>query len=164
MYLENNQIRRFPLKGILAWSAVVVWMGLIFYLSHQPATESSGLSRMVSENLLRLIGRGQDIMLVELVNHWIRILAHGFSFFVLALLVSIAFRKVQVIDLPNALLTLIFSLLYAALDEWHQSAVPGRSSEWVDFFTDAGGIVLAVIILQVYWTLKRVNAELSVDV
>lgn len=33
----------------LSWAAVILWMGLIFYLSHQPATASSELSRGVKK-------------------------------------------------------------------------------------------------------------------
>lgn len=164
MYLENNQIRRFPLRSILAWSGVVLWMGLIFYLSHQPASESNGMSRMVAESFLRLLSASPSAELIETTNRILRVLAHGTSFFILALLVAVAFKEVQVIDLPNAVLTLIFCLLYAALDEWHQSVVPGRSSEWVDFLTDGAGIILAIVLLQVYWVMKRVNADLTVDV
>lgn len=163
MYLENNQIRRFPLLSILAWTAVVAWMGLIFYLSHQPAEESGQLSGMIANAVLNLFGRGGDPALVNAFNGTVRVIAHGTAFFVLGILVGIAFHQVQVTDLTNAILTTVFCLLYAATDEWHQSVVPGRSSEWGDFFTDAAGILLAVLILQTIWILRRVNADLHVD-
>jgi len=163
MYLENNQIKRYPLLMVLAWSVVIAWMGLIFYLSHQPAEQSGQLSSLIADGILRLIGRGGNPDLLAAFNGAIRVIAHGTAFFVLALLVGIAFHQVYVIDIPNAVVTLIFCLLYAATDEWHQSIVPGRSSEWADFFTDAAGIIIAIVILQIYWAVKRVNAVLSVD-
>jgi len=163
VYLENNQIRRFPLLTILAWTAVVAWMGLIFYLSHQPGEESGQLSGMIAGAVLNLIGKGGDAALLQTFNGAIRVVAHGTAFFILGLFVGIAFHQVQVTDLPNAILTTVFCLLYAATDEWHQSVVPGRSSEWTDFFTDAAGAVLAVVILQVIWIFHRVNDDLHVD-
>lgn len=163
MYLENNQIKRYPLMIVLAWAAVVAWMSLIFYLSNQPAQQSSQLSSLIADAFLRLAGKGGNPALLASFNNVIRTVAHGMAFFVLALLVGIAFYQVNVIDIPNGIVTLIVSLLYAGSDEWHQSVVPGRSSEWVDFFTDAGGIILAIAILQVYWAIKRVNAVLQVD-
>ena len=163
MYLENNQIRRYPLMMVLAWTAVVAWMGLIFFLSHQPGEQSGELSGLIADTILRLFGKGGNPALLDTFNSVLRTVAHGTAFFVLALLVGMAFHQVYVVDIPNGVVTLILCLLYAASDEWHQSIVPGRSSEWSDFFVDAGGVVLAILILQIYWAVKRVNAVLHVE-
>ena len=117
----------------------------------------------MAENLLRLVGGSTDTTLIDSVNNVLRMVAHGSLFLVLALLVGFAFRFVKVTDLTNAAVTLVFCLLYAASDEWHQSVVPGRASELSDFLTDSAGVILAIIALQVVWTLHRLNADLAVD-
>lgn len=163
MFLENNQIKHYPVYVIGAWAAVVAWMALIFFLSHQPASQSGALSRMLAQNLLSLIGQGGNSALIDGFNGLLRIFAHGSLFFVLALLAGTAFRLVHVTDLANAAVTLVFCLLYAATDEWHQSVVPGRASELIDFFVDGAGALLAIILQQVFWAIRRVHAELAVD-
>jgi VanZ family protein len=40
---------------LLSWMAVILWMSLIFYLSHQPAAESSELSSSVTEVIINTI-------------------------------------------------------------------------------------------------------------
>lgn len=41
---------------IFSWTAVVLWLVLIFYLSSQPAVESDGLSRKVTEIIIEKVG------------------------------------------------------------------------------------------------------------
>jgi VanZ family protein len=76
--------------------------------------------------------------------------------------VSYAFEKIQVKDLRNALLSVIVSLLYAISDELHQVFVPGRAGELKDFLVDASGVVIAVIIYQVFKTIIDLRTELEV--
>lgn len=163
MFLENNQVRQFHPFTVLAWTAVVAWMGLIFFLSQQTGEQSGGLSNQIADSILRVFGQKDNSSLLNSFESMLRVIAHGSAFFGLAILVSIAFRQIQIIDLPNGIITLIFCLLYAASDEWHQSFVPGRSNEWSDFFTDGAGIILAILILQVFWAVRRVNSALKVD-
>lgn len=42
---------------------------------------------------------------------------------------------------------IVFSSLYGASDEWHQSFVPGRSSDVWDWLADTLGAGLAVLVL-----------------
>ncbi|WP_282939500.1 VanZ family protein [Paenibacillus sp. RC67] len=43
----------------------------------------------------------------------------------------------------------IFSILYAASDEWHQSFVLGRTGHAIDVMVDTIGVVLAVLVIAV---------------
>lgn len=63
---QKKNSRLFP--KVIAWSLVVLWMGIIFWFSHQPAAESAQLSFRV----MRLGGR--------MLNHW---QLAGFAGFVL---------------------------------------------------------------------------------
>ena len=37
---------------LLSWMAVILWMSLIFYLSHQPAAKSNELSTGITEVII----------------------------------------------------------------------------------------------------------------
>ena len=64
--------------------------------------------------------------------------------FILFFLLCLAFYRGTQRDLLRSLL---FSLCYAFLDEFHQAFVPGRNSGWFDIFVDSTGILLAGVIL-----------------
>ncbi|MEE9443732.1 MAG: VanZ family protein [candidate division Zixibacteria bacterium] len=48
---------------------------------------------------------------------------------------------------------LVISVVFAALDEWHQAYIPGRFSDIYDFIADTIGIV--VVLLSIYIQSKR---------
>ena len=42
-------------QKLLPWTLVILWMALIFFLSHQPAMESSELSSGITKRLYDMI-------------------------------------------------------------------------------------------------------------
>jgi VanZ family protein len=94
-------------------------MGLIFYLSAQPDFPRPG-----SDFLEDFLGIGAHICLFAvLAVLWGRALHAAGRPFVLALL---------------------FTLLYALLDEFHQSFVPGRTADPLDLLWDGLGAALGL--------------------
>lgn len=109
----------------LRWLAVVVWMGVIFFLSAQP----------------RL-----PVVLPSLFNSLQDVIGHFVAYAVLAVLVYWALVGV---DAPRpARLALLIALLYALSDEFHQSFVPGRHPDPFDIVTDLVGAVAALFALR----------------
>lgn len=53
-----------------------------------------------------------------------------------------------------AVWSLVLVSAYGASDEWHQSYVPGRSSEWTDWMADTLGAAVAIA-LYVGWARYR---------
>jgi VanZ family protein len=49
---------------------------------------------------------------------------------------------------------ILAGVAYGALDEWHQSFVPGRSPDLEDWFADAAGVVAGYVALSV-WLSRR---------
>ncbi|GAA4828753.1 VanZ family protein [Paenibacillus vulneris] len=49
--------------------------------------------------------------------------------------------------LPSIGIGAVFSILYAASDEWHQTFVPGRTGHAIDVMVDSIGVVLAAIVI-----------------
>lgn len=162
MYLENNQIRRYPIRAILSWAAVLLWMSVIFAFSSQPSQQSGQLSLGLAERLVRLVNSQAGPETIGQVEEGLRKLAHALTFFILAGLISWAFSEVGIRDIRNALLSFCIGALYAASDELHQSLVPGRASQWSDFFTDAAGIILAIVFYQLFSILRFLRADLRV--
>ena len=162
MYLENNQIHRYPIRAIIAWFLVILWMAVIFLLSHQTGDQSSQLSLRIAEFLLNLVAPGYSPNHLNSVENLIRILAHGASFFILAILTGRAFTRTSIQDIRNAILTFIICALYAASDELHQAFVPGRAGQWQDFLVDIAGIILAITIYQLITSIRFIRSELRV--
>lgn len=162
MYLENNQVHRYPIRAVIAWFLVILWMAVIFLLSHQTGDQSSQLSQRLAELLLKLVAPGYSPNLLSSIENLIRILAHGAAFFVLAILTGRAFTRTSIQDIRNAILTFIICTLYAASDELHQAFVPGRAGQWQDFLVDIAGIILAVMVYQLITSIRFIRSELRV--
>ena len=101
------------------WLPLVTWMGLIFFLSAQP-----DFPRPEVDWLEDLIGIG----------------AHMFLFGVLAVLWARALQGQRRV----LLLAFLLTMLYALLDEFHQSFVPGRTADPLDLVYDGLGAALAL--------------------
>jgi VanZ family protein len=58
-------------------------------------------------------------------------------------------------------LALAVTSLFGVSDEWHQSFVPGRSSEWGDWVADTAGAALAIGLYAGWpWYRDRLEADL----
>jgi VanZ family protein len=162
MYLENNQIHRYPIRAVIAWIAVATWMALIFWLSSQSGPVAGDYNRRMAEGITGLLRLPQDEARLASLQNLLSNLAHGTIFFVLALLTSNSLSQVDVQDFRNAVLNLCICALYAASDELHQAFVPGRNSQLSDFLIDGLGIMLATIIYQVISAMRFLRADLRV--
>lgn len=123
-------------RQLLAWSSVIGYCGLLYYLSDQPR--------------LRL---PQGVPSSDT-------LAHVAAYAVLGWLWTVALRATWegCSSLAVVLFTLIFTLGYGLSDEWHQSFVPGRVSSTTDVVADVigGGLGAGSFFL---WTRRRAVAE-----
>jgi MYXO-CTERM domain-containing protein len=118
-------------QSLWLWLPVLVWLGIIFAFSAQPA---SGLPE--TGVLLR---KG----------------AHLGEYAVLAGLLWRALRGQGLAWNASAVLAWLGSTLYAASDELHQAIVPGRGPSPWDVLIDAAGAAVGLLALAVYWRLRR---------
>lgn len=132
--------------SIIAWLVVLFWMGLIFYLSHQPATKSSELSSGIVEMVIQTLERIIPFveLNIELLHYVIRKGAHFTAYFILGLLVMTAIRQHDNSYYKSILLTLVICVIYAASDEMHQLFIPGRSGEIKDVLIDSSGATIGI--------------------
>lgn len=163
MYLENNRVRRYPVKIFFAWLMVIIWMGIIFSLSHRSPESTQRISESVAGLLAELSSEQPADDLVPLIAQWVRDIGNALIYLVLAALVSIAFSSLLIHDLPNAGLTMVVCVLYALSDELHQAMVPGRSSQLRDFVIDVIGIVAGIFLYQMISLFRYARSDLKVD-
>src|SRR3954451_21395307 len=149
---------------IFSWIAVILWMGVIFYLSHQPATESSELSTGITKIIVKSVEevtphKGIDI---GSFNTMVRTNAHFFTYLVLGILVINTLRKSGVHGYRSMGIALLICVLYAVSDEVHQIFIPGRGAEVKDVLIDSAGASVGVLMYLVISRLmkKEIPTEL----
>ncbi len=133
------------------WWPAVLWAVLISGFSTGAFT-SEHTSRFIVPFLHWLMPQASQERL-EFIHHIIRKCGHLTEYFILSFLILRGFRAGQRgMHLRWALLTVLLILGYAALDEYHQSFVPGRTAAVSDVLIDTcGGIVAQIAAGLVTW-------------
>ena len=111
------------IKRLHLWLPPLLYMALIFHFSSQ------------SNPLPELTSRVWDKAL------------HTLEYFGLALLVCRAFLGHGVARAKSMLAAVVIASLYAMSDEWHQSFVPMRTSDVLDWMADTVGSMLGAGLL-----------------
>lgn len=141
------------------WLPPFLWYRLIWSFSAQTAAVSGDMSdRLLYRFLLAFSpafaasGEGARLQAVELLSFLERKAAHMFLYFTLALLflAALSLWTGWKRALPVAFLLCAAA---AALDEYHQTFVPGRSGEVRDVLVDLGGALAALVLaaLLAWW-------------
>lgn len=134
-------------RKVLPWLLVILWMALIFYLSHQPANTSNGLSKGATEIIVETVEKiapSVDIN-IKNFNHNLRKNAHFFAYLVLGILVVNGLRSIGIVGYKAMSLALFICILYAISDEVHQLFVPGRGGQIKDVIIDSAGAVVGIL-------------------
>lgn len=125
----------------------LLWMVVIFMLSHQSASISSGQSGVFVEQLRHIASSVDQQLLTFLVRKG----AHIFAYFVLGILTFNALWRVDLskfkLNYPVGL-SIIVCALYAVSDEFHQLFVSGRSGEIRDIIIDSCAATVGVFMLR----------------
>ena len=138
-------------RKVISWLLVILWMSLIFYLSHQVAEESSSLSGGITDQIVEMIDRVVGIDLdfnFDAANHIIRKNAHFFIYLVLGVLVLNALRSSGLKGTRAIAFALLICLVYAISDEVHQLFVAGRGGQLKDVVIDSCGSTLGIFIFN----------------
>jgi VanZ family protein len=134
-------------RKALPWLLVLLWMALIFYLSHQPATKSNGLSKGATEIIVETVEKVAPKVDINKssFNHIIRKNAHFFTYLALGILVANGLRSSGVVGYRSIGLALLICVLYAVSDEVHQLFVTGRGGQVKDVIIDSAGAVVGIL-------------------
>ncbi|HHU18847.1 MAG TPA: VanZ family protein [Bacilli bacterium] len=134
------------MRRVISWLLVILWMGLIFYLSHQPAVESANLSSGIMERILVLIDRVIVGLRID-PDHFhfiIRKSAHFIAYYILGILVINALKTSRMMSLRSIFIGLAICVLFAISDEVHQLFVPGRAGQVMDVVIDSTGAIAGI--------------------
>lgn len=129
------------------WLPVILWMGVIFWMSTETFS-SENTSPFLGKVLLVLVP-GISSQAAEWIHLVIRKAAHVTEYFVLGLLVFRAFRGGFASSWNRRwpFFTILVVVLFAVLDELHQSFVPAREASIVDVGIDTAGGFLAQLVI-----------------
>lgn len=147
----------------LLWTAVLLWMAVIFSLSAQVATQSSSLSGSTIRKVVEITQPGFHTMPVEQQNsvvesfqHMARKTAHALAYLVLGALSVSALLQYPSGSGVRFAAALAICIGYAGTDEVHQLFVPGRSGQIGDVCIDSGGALAGIgIVLLIHWMWRR---------
>lgn len=128
-----------------SWLLVVICMGIIFSLSHQPSDESSQLSMSV----MGFFGKIFTTLIEHIGHDSFRSIAHWLEYCGLAALLYNAF--LQTFDRPKILLSFAVAVIYCISDEIHQIFIPGRAFQISDMLVDAFGAAAGLIVCQLLY-------------
>ena len=121
-------------RALSLWAPVLVYMALIFFLSSLP---KAPLPPHVSDKS----GHLSAYVLLGVLTF--RAVAGGLP---------------ARLTWPGALAVLIIAAGHGALDEFHQSFVPGRQSDIADWYADSAGACLGLIACWA-WGIIRVRSD-----
>jgi VanZ family protein len=153
------------------FAAAVLWMAVIFYKSAEPYQQQSlipFLSKQFSashlSNWLPHIAFTYDRELVTwrdpygMLEFFIRKAGHVSEYILLSLLLGYAGITKPIKRSTAIVSSALFSILYAASDEWHQKYVPGRTGHAIDVAIDSIGILLTIGWL--FWSRPRIKRSI----
>lgn len=127
---------------------LLAWMLIIFLFSHQVADESAEYSRLAIW-LLQVLGIDLTEIAKGNATFIVRKAAHITEYFILCLLaLNVAKHKWLA---PNFyFIAMIFSILYACSDEFHQTFIQGRVGCIQDVGVDSIGVLIGGIVFFLF--------------
>ncbi len=159
------------MKKILYWLIPLTWMGFIFYSSAQPYQNQDvkpllnsylDLSFLIPivENIVFVYHQSEvsvDTLGINgFVEFFLRKGAHVTVFFVLCMLLYGVLRKTTLLEQSYCLVfSLLITVVYAGLDEWHQGFTPNRTPYFGDVILDSIGASIFVIGYLAWSSWKR---------
>jgi VanZ family protein len=142
--MQKQSLRRF----LSRWLPLIAWMGFISFASSAEFS-AANTSRIIGPLVLWLFPNTSPASL-ELVHLCVRKLAHLSEYALMGILAARAFRTS-----PRALfqrrwflISICLIVVYALLDEYHQSFVPSRTASIFDSLVDSVGGLVALFVIR----------------
>lgn len=139
-------------KKMISWIMLIAWMGIIFFMSHQPGEVSSSQSELVLR-IFSFLGIELNQYFGELATLVIRKTAH-FSEYLILFLFAYNVSRFYFTTKKARLYSIIFVFLYASTDEFHQYFIPGRNMAFKDVLIDTSGGVIGYLIMKIVEIVK----------
>lgn len=144
----------------LAFLPAAVWYAVIFAFSAQTGEESGRLSGALVERSIDWMGEWGKVFQADWdavlrLSFLVRKAAHMGIYFILTGLLFFAFWRLGTRPPLAAAAPLTLCAALAALDEFHQTFVPGRDGKLPDVLVDLGGAVCFLLARWVFLVLRR---------
>lgn len=137
---------------------------IIFGFSSQNGEQSGGISRKVTETILKASSNYNKLeeeekeIILHRTESIIRKVAHFSIYTVVGFLLMGLLSTYKIKDKWRLIMTIGIGILYAISDEFHQSFSPGRSPKITDVYIDTLGVIvgalLVILIRMVYKKIK----------
>ena len=140
-------------KYIICLIILFIWLGFIFIMSNTSSSESTRQTKSLINNIVNTTNKINIIDNIDINTATkklftpIRKLAHITEFFILSIIVIILLKN-KIIDYNKLLLISIsICLIFACLDEYHQTFIPGRTGQFSDVLIDMIGVLFGSLIM-----------------
>ena len=136
---------------------LIIWMIIIFVMSSFNGESSGNQSNFI----VKIISEIFSISNVNYLSFIIRKLAHFTEYFILGILVINNFKKINKKIIFGSI---IFCMLYAFTDEFHQLFVSGRSGQIIDVLIDSFGSMCGIygyLLFKNYFLFLKYNIKIS---
>lgn len=145
----------------ISWIPAVVLMGIIFYFSSKPANDSNQGSLAIVDVVMNMYEKithvtyqqGERTELINLLNHFIRKLAHFCEYAILSGAIGFHLSVLKKKGKWLFFIPSILAALYSVTDEFHQTFVPGRSGQIRDVLIDTSGAVAGALLFMLAFAL-----------
>jgi VanZ family protein len=137
------------LKSFLSrYLPLVIWLGFISYASSN-SFSASNTSRIIGPLVLWLFPHTSPETL-DIIHYSTRKVAHFTEYAILGFLAARAFRTSPrpAISERWFLICATLIVVYALMDEYHQSFVPSRTASIVDSLIDMAGGLTALLVVR----------------
>ena len=129
------------MKKIIKTLLFVGWLILIYLLSAETGDQSGSLSDGILLSIAKLLKISDTKAFVDTFGFFIRKLAHFSEYFILYILTYECFKEYNCPKL--IVVSVLFCVLYASFDEFHQLFVDGRCGQLSDMMIDSSGSIVS---------------------
>ena len=147
--------------GLLAYAPIVLWIGVIFFLSSGSGSMEE-TSRFIGP-LLRFLFPSSPEETIQFYHACIRKTAHFTEYGILALLASRAFitSSFNYMRTRWFLIATVLVILIASIDEFNQSFESSRTSSQYDVLLDTFGGACAVGVVYLWRRFRKSRIDLK---
>lgn len=132
------------IKRIVYAVLIILWMITIFEFSNQNGDTSQGTSDVITDKIIEINNDLENKR--DQVSFCVRKLAHFSIYFIGGILAFGFFDTYSLQKKYVIAFALMFGIVYASLDEFHQSFISGRSAQMRDVCIDTCGVITGEII------------------
>ena len=132
------------IKRIVYTVLIILWMITIFEFSNQNGDTSQGTSDVITDKIIEINNNLENKR--DQVSFCVRKLAH-FSIYAIGGILAFGFFDTYSLQKKYVIaFALMLGIVYASLDEFHQSFISGRSAQIRDVCIDTCGVITGEII------------------